>query len=310
MIDDQVVFVTGGTGFVGRHAVHALLRRGYEVHIASRRWTGPFAPSPRLRIHHCDLFDTDYVGRVLDMIRPTHLLHLAWDTAHGEFWQSPRNLRWVEASLGLLRGFAEAGGRRAVFAGSCAEYDWTAGPCDEAHTPLKPASLYGVCKHAVHQVAADYAQVTGINLAWARLFHLFGPGEDDRRFVPSLVRPMLIGERAVCRHGGLRRDFLHVRDAGDALGAITDGDVAGAINVASGRTAALGDVAAALAAIVGGNAEVRVESGRATADDPAELAAVTTRLASEVHWAPSVTLTEGLRSVVHTLRQRRHSRAA
>ena len=55
---------------------------------------------------------------------PTHLLHLAWYAEPGLFWRSPENLRWVEASLRLLRAFAEHGGQRAVMAGSCAEYAW------------------------------------------------------------------------------------------------------------------------------------------------------------------------------------------
>src|SRR5205823_13981481 len=57
-------------------------------------------------------------------VRPSHLLHLAWETEHGHFWTSPENLRWVEAALHLWRRLDEVSGYRAVGAGTCAEYTW------------------------------------------------------------------------------------------------------------------------------------------------------------------------------------------
>ena len=37
---NQLVTVFGGSGFVGRHVVRALARRGYRVRVAVRRRTG------------------------------------------------------------------------------------------------------------------------------------------------------------------------------------------------------------------------------------------------------------------------------
>ena len=43
---------------------------------------------------------------MLAEVRPTHLLHLAWETTPGEYWNSPLNLRWLAAGAELLRVFA------------------------------------------------------------------------------------------------------------------------------------------------------------------------------------------------------------
>ena len=90
----------------------------------------------------------------MDSVQPTHLLHLAWFAVPGQFWTSPENLRWVQASLELLSVFESVGGRRLVVAGSCDEYEWSDVDCDEHDTPLRPATLYGTCKHALHLVMA------------------------------------------------------------------------------------------------------------------------------------------------------------
>src|SRR5215217_4494631 len=117
------VLVTGGTGFIGRHTLAELLARDFEVHVAARSKPSDF-PSD-VSFHECDLLDAGAARRLTTRLAPTHLLHLGWYAKPGLFWTSLENLRWVAASLTLYLAFAEAGGTRAVIAGSCAEYDWS-----------------------------------------------------------------------------------------------------------------------------------------------------------------------------------------
>ena len=109
------------------------------------------APSrdPGVHLVSCDLLAPGAAERLVAETQPTHLLHLAWYTEHGSFWNSPENLAWLAASVQLVGAFTAAGGRRAVVAGSCAEYDWSGPqPCSEPATPLRPHTLYGTCKKA------------------------------------------------------------------------------------------------------------------------------------------------------------------
>src|SRR5262245_25682090 len=130
----EKVLITGATGFLGRHCLAPLLARSAEVHAAAR--SAAARPDSRVHAHSIDLLDNDQVSAMLAEIRPTQLLHLAWITTPGVYWTSPENPRWVAAGENLMRVFAANGGRRAVFAGSCAEYDWNCGPCRETTTPL------------------------------------------------------------------------------------------------------------------------------------------------------------------------------
>ena len=131
------VLVTGGSGFVGRQTLGPLRERGYEVHAPRSRDARP----ARAR-HGCPLVDGSSA--------PTHLLHLAWDARPGKYWTSTDNLAWVRGQPAALRAFAEAGGERAVLAGTCAEYGWSDRVhCVEGATPLEPATLYGAAKHGL-----------------------------------------------------------------------------------------------------------------------------------------------------------------
>lgn len=294
------VLLTGATGFVGRHALAELARDGHEVHAVART-VGPAAAG--VTWHALDLLDDGAPGAALiGELEPEVFVHLAWYAAHGKFWTSTENVRWVECSLALLRAFAAAGGRRAVIAGTCAEYDWANERLDE-DAPLRPATLYGASKHALHTLAQAFCEQVDVELAWGRLFFLYGPDEDPARFVSSIVLALLRGEPASMTPGTQRRDFLHTADAGAAFAALAASDVCGPVNVASGEALALRELAEAIAVRIDGG-ELRVGARPLAPGDPPALTTAARRLREEVGWTPALSISEGLDQVIGWWRER------
>jgi nucleoside-diphosphate-sugar epimerase len=221
----------------------------------------------------------------------------------GAFWSSPENVRWVEASLALLRAFADAGGQRAVVAGTCAEYDWSAGVCVEGETPLVPATLYGTCKHGLHTVAAGLAAEQGLSLAWGRIFFLYGPGEHPSRLVPAVILPLLRGEPAELTEGSQERDFLHVADVAGAFAALVDSEVEGAVNVASGERTSVRALAELAGEITGRPDLLRFGALPSRPGDPPLIVGDRRRLADEVGFTPRHTLRSGIEDAVAAWRR-------
>ncbi len=293
------VLLTGATGFIGRHAVAPLVAAGHELHAVTTRKDAPGGEG--VTWHHADLLESpDVVAEV----EPEVLVHLAWYVEPGRFWTSPVNVRWAEASLAALRAFADAGGRRAVIAGTSAEYDWEAvgERCQEDATPLRPATLYGAAKHALHSVAERYAEQAGFQLAWGRIFFVYGPGEPDGRLVPSVGRALLAGEPVPTTSGEQVRDFMHVEDVAAAFAALVDREVVGAVNVASGQPVAVREVVDELAAAAARPDLLRPGALPDREGDPPRLVADVTRLRDEVGFAPRIGLAEGLRGTLEWLR--------
>src|SRR6266404_7111693 len=143
------LLLTGASGFIGRHCLSALAPRDYEVHAVSSKERAGDSTFPGVDWHQVNLLDRAQVSRLLEQLRPTHLLHCAWCAVPGGFWTAPENFGWLEASLHLLQTFAASGGQRVVGVGTCAEYDWRGGYCSEQDTPLNPITTYGICKHAL-----------------------------------------------------------------------------------------------------------------------------------------------------------------
>jgi nucleoside-diphosphate-sugar epimerase len=298
------VLVTGATGFVGLRVIIELAHGGEEVHALSTRSSPPEVAG--VRWHRVDLGDENRGASLIRELAPEQLVHLAWYVEHGRFWNAPENVLWVERSLRLLREFARAGGKRAVMLGTCAEYDWSLadGPLSESRSPLAPATLYGVAKDALRRVACAYAEVRGFELAWGRPFFFYGPREDPRRLVSSVVRSLLGGEVVDTTSGEQRRDFLHVDDVAGAVVALLHSRVVGPVNIASGEDVAVAEVIERIAQAIGRPELVR-RGGLPDRPEPPLLLADVARLRDEVGYRPRWSLAEGLADTVRWWEQQR-----
>lgn len=214
------VLVTGAAGFIGAHVVHVLRARGHEAIAVARAGA--------------DLSDPDAVAALFARHRPEAVLHLAWYAKPADYLVSMENLASLHATTTLVAGALAAGCRKIVGAGTCLEYAEVAHPVDEDH-PLDPVTLYASTKAAAWLTCRALAAAAGAELAWARIFHLFGPGEPASRLVPSVAAALKRGERVEVTAGEQIRDYLHVRDVAGALVALLSPGAAGAYNVCSGK---------------------------------------------------------------------------
>ncbi len=253
------VVVTGATGFIGSALTTVLHERGDVVVPLSLR-------DPAWR-------------DVLREARPEACFHLAW-TARGDYLQSPENLECLAASCALVRALEP--GTRLVVAGTCAEQAWA-----------KP-TLYATCKRSLREVIGHLP----IQWTWAQLYWLYGPHEDERRVIPTVVRAALQGVPARLSAGTHRRDYLYVDDAARALASLGPG----VHEVGSGDAIAVRDLAMRAAAAAGRSD--MIEFGAITDDIP-EVRAASSCLAT-LGLAPT-TLDEGLRRTVAWWRERARS---
>ncbi|MDD5428968.1 MAG: NAD(P)-dependent oxidoreductase [Candidatus Omnitrophica bacterium] len=286
------VLITGASGFIGRNCLPALKKMGYEIHAAGPDILGEYKNT--VTWHAADLLDAAQTEKLLSGMKATHLLHFAWYAQPKKYWTSDENFKWLEASKRLVEVFYANGGRRAVAAGTCAEYDWSRGVCSEGSTPLLPATVYGKCKHAFQEALAEFSKENSLSSAWGRIFFLYGPHEHPGRLISSVILSLLQGKPASCSHGNQVRDFMYVKDVGSAFAALLESDVRGPVNIASGRPMALKDIISRIGEKIGAPELIRLGQIQAPKDEPQLLTADVTRLNKEVGWTPQYDIDSGL----------------
>ena len=230
------VMLTGATGFVGRYVAKELERQGIE-YMSLQRGLASDARATQM-----DLLNALELESLFQKFKPTHLIHVAWYAKHGKYWDSELNLQWVLATKRLVEAFCLTGGQHVVITGTCAEYDWSHGYCVEDVTPLKPKSLYGICKDTTRRISELAVEKHGVSMSWARVFFPYGPGEASQRLIPSLFKVfkkeiLPFGVNASCY-----RDLLHVEDAARAVLVCAQSMFVGAVNICSGRPVQISEI--------------------------------------------------------------------
>ncbi len=299
-----LALVTGASGFIGMPVLRALMRRGYEAHGVSR--SPVHSESAGARWHVADLLEPETPRRIIADLQPDILVHLAWETRHGDFWESPANSEWFLATLRLAQAFVKAGGRRFVGMGSCAEYSW--GNLEEGR-PLQEASLsfpstaYGAAKHETFEKLSHFFAVEGVGFAWARLFFPYGPGDRRPTLIPAAVQSLLAGQPARSTRGTQVRDFVYIDDVAEAVAALVGSAAGGAFNIATGVGVKVAEVARRLG-IETGRLDLWYPGTLAPREgDPPWLVGCPNKLASLTGWSPQVSLDEGIRETVRWWRE-------
>lgn len=279
------ILITGGHGFIGRYA-RAALPKTAEILAPAR--------------NELDLSDHKALSAHISHHRPTHLLHLAWYVEHGAFWNSPANFDWVCHTLHLLKTFHEAGGKRAVCAGTCFEYEAVSTPMKEDETPLNPASVYGACKAATGNLVRAYAQMAGLSWGWGRIFLPYGPGEPSGKLIPSLIRVLQGHAAPFGINKAVRRDFIHGKDTGAALAALLRSEESGIYNIGSSHAVSLQELTEALARLLKADPAPILQQLPSKPDPITCIEADTTKLKA-LGWKPAITLEAGLQDYIERI---------
>jgi nucleoside-diphosphate-sugar epimerase len=286
------VLLTGASGFIGRHCLDRLLREDCEIDAVTRTGRGP--GGRRVRWHAADLRDPEEAGRVVAMLRPTLLLHLAWEATPGFYSRSPDNIRWLAATIAMAAAFGETGGRHFVGAGSSAEYDSVDKLCVEDSTPIRPVTIYSKCKAACWLALDAAAQYHGFAAAWGRIFLPYGPGDPANRLIPSVLAALIDKRPVETTHGHQQRDFIYAPDAADLLVRLLFSSETGAFNIGTGKPTTVRRVVEYLATSLGGGDLLRfgaIEPGRG---EPAFLAADMSKATARLGWSAPTAIEAGL----------------
>jgi len=293
---NKKVLLTGGLGFIGRRTIQPLLDAGYEVHVVtSRREVSIHA---NINLYRADLLECATHRDLIHAIKPAYLLHTAWYTQHGKFWNAVENTYWLSATISLARAFYEAGGRRLLALGTCAEYDWSEGVCEEGKTPENPATIYGQFKKYTLEALKLISQQYQGSLLWARIFFPYGPGESGERLIPYVIQSLLKNQKAECTHGEQIRDFMHVDDIAEALVYLLGSKLEGVMNVGSGQGISIRDIAFRIADRLQGRDHILLGAKPEPAHSPASIVAKVNRLQQEAGWKPHYSLDQRLQETI------------
>ena len=260
------IFMTGGTGFIGRWMLEALLRSGADIEatVLSRNPRRFAEASPHLA-GRINLVEGDVTGFEIRGAGFTHVIHGATDASAALTASDPHRMfaTIVDGTRRILELARACPGARFLFMSSGAVYgtqppdlthvgeDWMGAP-----DTRDPASAYGEGKRAAETLCAIYARQYGLDIVTARIFALLGPmlPLDIHFAAGNFIRDAIAGHPIrVASSGEAVRSYLYAADLGAWLWAMLAHAAPGAVyNCGSEQAISIAGLARRTAAILGG----------------------------------------------------------
>jgi UDP-glucose 4-epimerase len=300
--------VTGGAGFIGSHLSERLLEQGARVR-AIDAFTD-FYPRPLKERNLQNLRgreNYEFVEgdlRELDLAKQlegvTHVFHLAAQAGVRRSWGSEFSVYTglnIDSTQRLLEACAKRPIERLVYASSSSVYgDDVPIPMVETALP-QPVSPYGVTKLSAEQLCHLYFVNFGVPSVSLRYFTVYGPRQRPDMGFNRFFTAILQGKPLIQYGDGLQtRDFTYVADAAKATADAAVRGVPGRVyNIGGGSRVSLVEVFELIARVSG--RKVTIDQQEPQKGDMRDTYADTSRARTDLGFAPSVTLEEGLRQM-------------
>jgi nucleoside-diphosphate-sugar epimerase len=303
------VLVTGASGFLGSHAVRALVAQGARVHALVR----PNASLERLNdvlvdltICHGDVTDLPTIVDCFRKADPEIVFHLAGDVSTRRSqggWDDV--MRSIDVNLigtiNVIRAGAEQGNalKSLVRLGGLEEYGSAPVPYVESFRE-QPVSAYSAAQVAATHFSQAVQSKLEFQVVTVRPALVYGPGQSLTFFIPSLIESCLAGRTFDMTDGMQARDLIYVDDviAGILL-AGARGNLQGAIiNLSTGQEHSMASIADKIRSLASSSIEIR-KGARPTQPGDLQHLFGSPRLALELlGWAAQTTLDEGLSKTI------------
>lgn len=267
----MVSLISGINGFLGKHLADTLLQKGHKV-----------AGIPR------DLFtNTEELTHYLIESRPDYIFHTGAYGNHS--WQTDMD-QMIAANIFntylLLRFSAQLPLKKFVYIGTSSEYGLKTKAMKESDL-LEPNGAYAVTKACGSLLTRIFP-----NTAVVRPFSMFGEGESEKRFMPTLVRHLKRGT-TMDLVPDVKHDWIYVLDAAEAIVKVAESELLGVVNIGMGHQYSNLEVASLFEKISGKELKYNEVSGLRSYDTN-NWVANTTKLKS-IGYAPTYGVRCGLK---------------
>lgn len=296
------IVVTGGSGFLGSHLCERLLEDGFEVLCVDNFYTGTRGNIEHLLDNHSfELLRHDvtfplYVeaDEIYNLACPASPIHYQYDPV-----QTTKTC--VMGAINML-GLAKRLRIKVLQASTSEVYgDPTVHPQKEEYwgnvNPIGIRSCYDEGKRCAETLFFDYERQLGLNIKVARIFNTYGPRmhPNDGRVVSNFIVQALQGrDFTVYGDGSQTRAFCYVDDLIDGLVRLMNSrdGFTGPVNLGNPNEFTIRQLAELVIELTGSKS--RIDYHDLPSDDPKQRQPDIALARSELDWAPTVELKEGL----------------
>lgn len=255
------IFITGGTGFIGKHLVKKLREdKNNELFLLSK-----------------DLADIKTWKKEVKDFKPEATIHLAWEGLPD--YSAETSIKNLKYGLDLMNVLAQTGCKTVLAVGTCWEI------------LEQPFNAFSAAKNALHLLGREIAKENNINFIWARLFYVYGPKQRETSLIPYLINCQRKGKTPEIKNPEAKNDFIYIEDVVEALAAIIKKCQKNAVyNIGSGKLTGIQEIMK----IIFPDFEI-LESEDNLDNGPC---ADILKIKKEIGWEPKTNINQGIKKMI------------
>ena len=307
----MAILVCGGAGYIGSHAVHALVEKGEQVVIVDNLQTGHRgALNPAAKFYEGDIRDASVLDKIFTENKIEAVIHFAANSLVGESMEKPllyfnNNVYGMQV---LLEAMVRHGVDKIVFSSTAATYGEPKRVPIHEDDETCPTNTYGETKLTMEKMMKWVSRANGVRYVSLRYFNAAGTlpdgsiGEDHKtetHLIPLILQVptgrrdhiTVFGDDYPTPDGTCLRDYIHVVDLADAhvlaLEHLRKGGASDIFNLGNGQGFSVKEMIAAAEKATGRS--IKVEIGARRAGDPAQLIASSEKARTVLGWKPQFT---------------------
>ena len=307
----MAILVCGGAGYIGSHAVHALIEKGEQVVIVDNLQTGHRgALNPKAKFYEGDIRDASVLDKIFTENKVEAVIHFAANSLVGESMEKPllyfnNNVYGMQV---LLEAMVRHGVDKIVFSSTAAVYGEPKRVPIHEDDETCPTNTYGETKLTMEKMMKWVSRANGVRYVSLRYFNAAGAlpdgsiGEDhatETHLIPLILQVptgrrdhiTVFGDDYPTPDGTCLRDYIHVVDLADAhvlaLEYLRKSGASDIFNLGNGQGFSVKEMIAAAEKATGRS--IKVEIGARRAGDPAQLIASSEKARSVLGWKPQFT---------------------
>lgn len=259
----RTIFITGAGGFIGANLTKKLLKQNFYVHVLNRTenisWRLKEITN-KITVHYGDITDYNSLRQALLKTKPDYIIHLATYGAYSFQTEIDKIISVnILGTKNLLEASRDIPYKFFINTGSSSEYGFKDKSMKE-NDFCDPVSYYGLSKLTATQMCKVFAQINDKPIVTLRLFSVYGPYENQTRFIPTIIKSLIVKDVINLTPGNVRRDFIYVDDVIDAyLKALRQGSkIKGeTLNIGTGREFTNDEIVQILFKITGKKTKVK-----------------------------------------------------
>lgn len=301
------VFVTGISGFTGKHLFKLLNSKNYQIYgIYNKRKL--FENNPNS--FQCDINDSSKLLNIIKKVKPDIIFHLAGVTYAADpsefeiFYKS-----FIMGTLNLLETVKNLEIDPIILIpGSAAEYGIVSDQMNliDEDCSLNPISHYGISKVLQSLIGHLYLKKGNLKIIRTRTFNILGPGQSERFVCSNFAKQIAKIEATIDNNkllvGNLeaKRDFVDVRDVVEAYELLCEKGVIGEIyNVCSGKCYSIKEILNILLQFTNIEVDVKVNNNKSRKlDIPIQIGDYK-KIKQSTGWEPKIPIEKSLEDLLN-----------